>query len=93
MPCCVQICFVLILILRCLVYCFHACVYKNAHFSPGKRVFSEVEHRVWLGWCLVRCVLSQWSVCCFVCVFLFCLFGIFLNFALFFDFLTQNEVS
>ena len=66
---------------------------QECSFSPGKRVFSEVEHRVWLVWCLVRCVLSQWSVCCFVCVFLFCLFGIFLNFALFFDFLTQNEVS
>ena len=66
---------------------------QECSFSPGKRVFSEVEHRVWLVWCLVRCVRSQWSVCCFVCVFLFCLFGIFLNFALFFDFLTQNEVS
>ena len=57
---------------------------QECSFSPGKRVFSEVEHRVWLVWCLVRCVLSQWSVCCFVCVFLFCLFGLFLNFALFF---------
>ena len=66
---------------------------QECSFSPGKRVFSKVEHRVWLVWCLVRCVLSQWSVCCFVCVFLFCLFGIFLNFALFFDSLTQNEVS
>ena len=66
---------------------------QECSFSPGKRVFSEVEHRVWLVWCLVRCVVSQWSVCCFVCVFLFCLFGLFLNFALFFDFLTQNEVS
>ena len=66
---------------------------QECSFSPEKRVFSEVEHRVWLVWCLVRCVRSQWSVCCFVCVFLFCLFGIFLNFALFFDFLTQNEVS
>ena len=50
---------------------------QECSFPPGKRVFSEVEHRVWLVWCLVRCVLSQWSVCCFVCVFLFCLFGLF----------------
>ena len=31
---------------------------QECSFSPGKRVFSEVEHRVWLVWCLVRCVRS-----------------------------------
>ena len=45
---------------------------QECSFSPGKRVFSEVEHRVWLVWCLVCCVFSQWRVCFLTGVLVFC---------------------
>ena len=90
MPCCVQICFVLILILRCLVYCFHACVYKNAHFPQESVCF--------LKWSIVFGWFGVWSVACFlngvfVGSFVFSCFVVVFSILLFFVFLTHCEVS